>query len=125
MTIRRIELGATDESESYFVALDGVDFELRLKWQDRIKRWALDVLRDGDPVLCGCRLAVGSIIGAGVVSDSLWTGALVCVDLDGDGEPFQADISDPARVVLEYEDAAAWSARLAEPDIVTVTATLI
>lgn len=123
MTIRRIDLDAS-ESSSQFVALDGVEFEIRLKWQDRIKRWAIDAWRDDVPVLCGARLAVGSIIGADVVSDSLWTGVLVCVDLDGAGKPFQVDIAEPARVILAYEDSASWFARIAEPDLVTVTAVL-
>ena len=104
-----IPIEVSQPNQQMSVALDGVEFILRLFWNDRDESWYIDVSAgDGTPIWMGSRVATGVPILHQCVHARRPAGELVAIDtLNEDKDPDLDDFgADPARIQLIYIEAA-------------------
>lgn len=81
--------------------LDGVEFGLRLRWNDREQRWYLDLSDvDGAPILLGVKLVANWSLLRTLADDGRRPrGELVVVDTTGEGDPRLPDLGRRVRLI--------------------------
>lgn len=88
--------------------LDGTDYELRLRYNQREERWFLSIgLPDGTEIAKGAALVVGWRLFPNVVHELMPPGVLFVTSADGtDLPPKFAELGPGKRCELVYLDAA-------------------
>ena len=86
-------------AHAYTVALDGVTYTYRLRWDDLCSAWYLDF----GEALRGVRVCCGALFGARMRSPGMPRGYLACEDLSGAEE-------DPTRLSLGARHVLVWVA---------------
>lgn len=110
-------------ASTYRIALDGVDFRLNWRWNDRMASWYLDLFEaDGTPLRLGVRVVLDWPLWGRFRHPARPAGELLAVSLDGAAEPEAGDLG--GRVRLIYYTAAEVAAQAADAttDDVIVTA---
>ncbi len=86
-------------------AIDGVQYIVDVRWNERDEAWYLDLLSsDGDPIKHGMKIALGTKLGRRCVDPRFPTGAIIARDLTGNGnDAGRYDLG--TRVQLRYYSA--------------------
>jgi len=82
-----VPIEASNTNQEFSVQLDGVEFVLRIQWQDRDESWYIDLLTAAlVPLWMGARIAVGVPLLYQFVSASRPAGELMAIDTAGNDE---------------------------------------
>jgi len=90
---------------SVTVALNGVDFTIRLRWLERQEAWYASLYDiDGNSMYLNSRLSVGYPLFLGMELDGEPTGPFLCIDSDGDiTEPTTDSLWDGKTKIVFFE----------------------
>lgn len=102
--IYTIPISSATSNYTQRASLDGVDFEFRFLWNDRDRRWYLDLANSsGELLASGRKIVANRPMHTREVSEDLPAGYLVFIDLGDEGiDPGLFDLDD--RVLLLYAD---------------------
>lgn len=103
--MRMLNTSTKESNYTQTVALDGAEYDLKLRWNQRDGRWYLSLSKDGSRILSGVRVVSNWDLSP--VGRSLpWPpGVLFAADMTGIGtDPGLAELGE--RVVLAYFEEA-------------------
>lgn len=110
-------------ASTYRISLDGADFRLSWRWNDRMASWYLDLFEgDGTPLRLGVRVVLDWPLWGRFRHPRRPAGELLAVSLDGDAEPGAGDLGGRVRLIYYTADEVAAQAAVAEADDVLVVA---
>jgi len=108
MAVRAIstETDSTRGNYTQRTVLDGREYLLRLRWNERSEKWYLSIYdQDESPIYEGIKVVVNfPLLGARIVDERRPPGELMALDPSSDRDPGLYDLG--SRVVLCYVDAA-------------------